>query len=63
MNWITVDAMSEHLDQAAALQAEAEEWVAVPSEVDSRALLPLLPRVLCHIPTATVARNSLLLIR
>lgn len=51
--------MSEHIDQAAALQAEAEEWVAVPSEVDSRALLPLLSRALCHMPTAIVARHSI----
>lgn len=34
--------MAEQIDQVAALQAEAEEWVAVPSEVDSRTPRPLL---------------------
>lgn len=50
--------MSEQLDQVAALQAEAEEWVAVPSEVDSRALLPLLQNALRKLPAEAKALNS-----
>lgn len=56
----TIDAMDAHVDNVAALQAEAEEWVAVPSEVDSRTRLPLLAHVQCvGLPHATTLNYSI----